>query len=108
MYDDIYNGSTPVNMILYYGSLTVPSIVPHGVRNPGMVNGTPSIILPTPDLGYKYTALVPSMNISICLSWILEVLAPGQLFDRVHTAEGKSAKKNYLPVPVGFSIINFT
>ena len=30
---------------MYYGSLTVPGIVPHGVWNPSMVNG---IIFPSP------------------------------------------------------------
>ena len=40
----LYYGST-VNIKLHYGSLTVPSIVPHGVWNPGMVN---RIIFPTP------------------------------------------------------------
>ena len=51
----LYYGST-VNIKLYYGSLTVqvPSIVPHGVRNPSMVNG---IIFPTPGLQYSQQCL---------------------------------------------------
>ena len=42
-----------MNIILYYGSLTVPGIVPHGVRNLSMVNG---IIFPSPGL---YHCLFP-------------------------------------------------
>ena len=48
VYYILYYGST-VNIILHYGSLKVPGIVPHGVWNPSMVNG---IIFPSPALNY--------------------------------------------------------
>ena len=71
-------------MILYYGSLTVPSIVPYGIWNSGMVNGTtvsfcqPLVLCPLPvqvEFIFQCSGRIPEYSWTFCINEAYQYIA---------------------------------